>query len=278
MVKLGKVYYKEGITLPNEFKNKFQELKQRLVDYEYFSSEAVTVNVQNQPIQFIVYRFNLNKDILDNAIELAMKKSNFTMDYDQAGNKRPKSIKLANQTKGILAEIGVQLILEEILKCKSVKRWDLERETFKYLLAEYDVKFEYGGNDYLCESRSSTSYKTSLGEFIERYHIIGPYISKQKHSENNNDFYFRPVFQYINYNKKWSTLPYEKKTSVLEDLDSGELQLYFVSGATLDEMYSNNSEIGNNAQQGTKYRQIRMIYTGDVQVFLNNIVNIVKNR
>ena len=65
---------------------------------------------------------------------------------------------------------------------------------------------------------------------------------------------------------------------MLEDLDSGELQLYFVSGATLDEMYSNNSEIGNNAQQGTKYRQIRMIYTGDIQVFLKNIVNIVKNR
>lgn len=263
--------------MPNEFKDKFQDLKQRLRDYTYFSRGPVTVNVKNEQLQFIVYRFNLNKDIIDNAIELAMKKSNFTMDYDQAGKKRPQSIKLANQTKGILAEIGAQLILEEVLKCKHVKRWDLERDTFRYLPAEYDVKFEYNGKEYLCESRSSTSYKTSLGEFIERYHIIGPYTSKQKHSEDNNDFYFRPVFQYTNYNKKWSTLPYEKKTSVLEDLDSGELKLYFVSGATLDEMYSENSEIGNNAQQGTKYRQIRMIYTGDVQVFLNNIVNTVKN-
>lgn len=273
MVKLGKVYYKEVTALPNEFKDKFKNLKKRLANYTYFSKGSVTVNVDNKKLQFIVYRFNLNEDIIDNAIELAMKKSNFTMDYDQAGNKRSKSIKLANQTKGILAEIGAQLILEEILKFKSVKRWDLERETFKYLPAEYDVKFEHNKKEYLCESRSSTSYKTSLGEFIERYHIIGPYTSKQKHSEDNNDFYFRPVFQYNNYNKTWSTLPYEKKTSVLEDLDSGELQLYFVSGATLDEMYSENSEVGNNAQQGTQYRQIRMIYTGDVEVFLKNIIN-----
>ena len=154
--------------------------------------------------------------------------------------------------------MGAQIILEDILGYKNVKRWDLERNTFRYLPSEYDVKFDYNGKEFLCECRSSTSYKTSLNEFIERYHTIGPYTSLQKHSEDNNDFYFRPVFQYKNYNTVWNELPYEKKTTILDDLYSGELNLYFVSGATLNQMYSGESEIGNNGQHGATYRQIRL--------------------
>lgn len=262
--------------MANEYKLKFDNLKCKLGDYEYFSQVNLPVYIDNEEEIFNIIRFNLNKDIIDNAIELAAKKSKYTMSYDQSGKKRPNNIKLANQTKGILAEIGVQLILEKILQAPQVKRWDLERDSFEYSDEEYDVKFAYNGKEFVCESRSSTSYKTSLNEFIGRYHVIGSYTSVRKHSEGNNAFYFRPVFQYKNYNKEWTELPYEKKTNTLMDLDSGELELYFVSGATLKEMNGPYSESGNNNQGRTMYNQIRMIHTGDINDFLEKLVYTAK--
>lgn len=260
----------------NKYKAKFDDLKDNLGDYEYFSNFSLPISINNEERDFNILKFNLNKSIIDNAIELAAEKCKYTMDYDQAGNVRPQSIKLANQTKGILAEIGVQLILENILEAKQVRRWDLERYSFEYSKAEYDVKFSYKGKEFVCESRSSTSYKTSLKEFIERYHVIGSYTSIKKYSEGKNAFYFRPVFQYKHYNQKWSELPYIKKINTLNDLDSGELELYFVSGATLEQMTGENAEVSNNNQGKTQYNQIRMIYTGDVIDFHKNLLQSVE--
>ena len=46
------------------------------------------------------------------------------------------------------------------------------KKFFKYSTNEYDLKIILDSKEILCESRSSLSYKTTLGEFIENYHII----------------------------------------------------------------------------------------------------------
>ena len=113
--------------MPNEYNVKFNKLRENLKDYKYFSRKVIDISVKNTEHEFVVYKFNLNESIINNAADLASRKINFTMDYDPSGKVRSNSIKLGNQTKGILAEMGAQIILEDILGYKNVKRWDLDK-------------------------------------------------------------------------------------------------------------------------------------------------------
>ena len=255
------------------YKEKYYEVinKLRASNYDFFERFALKRKPKEKRV---VVKLKINGMLLCNAYELAVIKAKYTNDKSQSGKERPMNIKIMNQLKGILAEIGVHLILEDVLGLDNVKRWDLERESFDYSTAEYDLKFSIGNKEYFCESRSSTSYKTTLSEFLSRYHVIGPYTSDVKKKEDANDYYFRPVFQYKNLLPNDQTfLPYDSIRNTWKDIVNGELSLYFVSGATKSEMFGKDQEIGSNKQTGTTYRQVRMNKLPGLNPFLVKLRN-----
>ena len=261
----------------NFYKKRFTELINQLDSegYRYFTPNNIEIDTLNGRYQWRTVKFNINKRILNNALELSNIKSKYTMNLDQAGKSRNYNLKIANQLKGILAEIGIHLLLEKSVGLKNVQRWDLERKDFRYSEDEYDLKFTVDNNDYICESRSSVSYKTSLAEFISTYHVIGPYTSKAKSKEEANHFYFRPVFQYKHlHSKNKPFLENEVKIKTLEDIVKRNLELYFVSGANKSQMFGNMHEMGTNKQKGSKYRQVRIINSSDIIDFLKDIHNL----
>ena len=267
----------------NTYKERYyeiiKELREKKYDFfERFEETIVlpydkTLGIKPQEKRVVV-KLRINGMLLCNAYELAKIKAKYTNDKNQSGKERPMDIKIMNQLKGILAEIGVQLILEEVLGLDDVKRWDLERESFEYSTAEYDLKFSIGNKEYFCESRSSTSYKTTLSEFLSTCHVIGPYTSEVKKKEEANDYYFRPVFQYKNlYSKEQEYLPYDAIRNTFKDIVNGNLSLYFISGATKSDMFGKYQEIGSNKQSGTTYRQIRMNNLPGLNPFLVKLRN-----
>lgn len=261
--------------MSNKYKTKYNQLINRLSNggYNFFRPSKETITLPNgNTEERTVVKFMINRNILNNAKELATIKAKHTNDKDQSGKSRPFEIKVANQLKGILAEIGVHLLLEEILKLKNVKRWDLEREDFKYKETEYDLKFMINDTEYKCESRSSSSYKTTLSEFLSTCHVIGPYTSDIKKKEDANHFYFRPVFQYKNlFSKSQRFLPYDTIKNTYKDIEDGNLELYFISGATRSQMFGDLHETGSNNQTGTTYKQVRMNKLPDFNEFLWNL-------
>lgn len=261
--------------MSNEYKDKYESVIKRLSrgDYNYFRPSTETIILPNgDKEERIVVKLLLNRLLLDNAYELATKKAQYTNDKDQSGKDRPFEIKVMNQLKGVLAEIGVHLILEEVLKLKGVKRWDLERENFEYKDTEYDLKFSINEMEYKCESRSSTSYKTTLSEFLSTCHVIGPYTSDIKSKEDANHFYFRPVFQYKELlPKSQKFLPYDYIKNTYKDIENSKLELYFISGATKSQMFGELHEEGTNNQSGTTYKQVRMNKLPDFNKFLENL-------
>ena len=167
----------------NTYKERYYEIIKELREKKYNFFERfeetivlpydITLGIKPQEKRVVV-KLRINGMLLCNAYELAKIKAKYTNDRSQSGKERPMDIKVMNQLKGILAEIGVQLILEEVLGLDDVKRWDLERESFEYSTAEYDLKFSIGNKEYFCESRSSTSYKTTLSEFLSTCHLMLP--------------------------------------------------------------------------------------------------------
>lgn len=261
--------------MSNIYKTKYNELINRLSSggYKFFRPSKETIILPNgKTEERTIVKFMINRSLLNNARELATIKAKYTNDKDQSGKNRPFEIKIANQLKGILAEIGVHLILKEILKLKGVKRWDLEREDFNYKETEYDLKFMIDNKEYICESRSSSSYKTTLSEFLSTCHVIGPYTSDIKKKEDASHFYFRPVFQYKNlFPKSQRFLPYDNIKNTYKDIENGNLELYFISGATRSQMFGDLHEIGSNNQTGTTYKQVRMNKLPDFNKFLKSL-------
>ena len=257
--------------MPNEYYEQYKKMLNLNENFKFFTKGIVPTKIGD----YTVYRFNTNKSIIDNCIELTKKKMNYTMDISQAGIIRSPDIKFSSQFRGILAETATQILFEKVYGFENVKRWDLERNSFKYSTNEYDLKIILDSKEILCESRSSLSYKTTLGEFIENYHIIGPYVNSYKKEEKGNHIYIRPLFQYTTVDKNAKIITKERQLDVLNDINSKELILYIISGAVYDEMFGIDSEESNNNQGKTKYRMIRVSKAGDMMDFRDKMKKLV---
>jgi len=216
--------------------------------------------------KFSVAQFRPNAAILNNCYKIAREKSRYTMDEGQDLVRRRNSRKLINQFKGIMAEAAVHIFIHQCcgFPLAEIQRWDLEREDFQYASNEYDLKISCGQRNFYIESRSSSSYQSSLQKFMLDYDIIGKYSNEKKQLEKAADLYVRPVFQYSP--PYMSGEAYNVRIDdTFEDIKSGRLTLWLVAAAGKKEMYGPKGYQKNMGQGSTRYQCIRIQDAGDMR-------------
>lgn len=219
-----------------------------------------------------VYKLNSTEEVLSLCYEIATEKSKETMDVDQYGKKRKDIEKVEKQFEGCLSEFATAKFLVDFcgIPANEIYVYDALRETFKYnSKEEYDVGILK--NDYIYDFgiKNSKSYKTTLSEFIHRYHLIVDYINNYKSYERSAPFHIRPVIQYND--EKHITRP-NKSYIPLRD---GTAQLYLVGAAT-KKIISNKGYLKNSKNNTTKYKvvDIKDTYTmGNFAELLNEFYN-----
>ena len=271
----------------NRYGKEFIDICKKYSDFQYFYEKELDFGT--------VLEFRAPADMYNNCVKIAREKARYTMDYSQSLVLRRPEEKEIKQFKGILAETAIQLYL--VQKCRipfhQVHRWDLERDTFQSASNEYDLKItaangentngkianrevanrevtnrkianrKIANREITIESRASDSYKTSLDSFVRQYDIIGKYSNSRKTNEKKADVYMRPVYQFTSCMNKT-----EHKSKLYETykmIQSRELQLYLVSGATKEEMYGERSYTKNMDQGSTIYRCLKIMDAGDIK-------------
>lgn len=281
----------------NRYGKEFIDICKKYSDFQYFYEKELDFGT--------VLEFRAPADMYNNCVKIAREKARYTMDYSQSLVLRPPEEKEIKQFKGILAETAIQLYLVQKCRIPfhQVHRWDLERDTFQSASNEYDLKItaangentngkiangentngkitngeiangeianrevtnrKIANREITIESRASDSYKTSLDSFVRQYDIIGKYSNSRKTNEKKADVYMRPVYQFTSCMNKT-----EHKSKLYETykmIQSRELQLYLVSGATKEEMYGERSYTKNMDQGSTIYRCLKIMDAGDMK-------------
>lgn len=224
----------------NRFGEEFYLLYSQNHNHDYFIDYTIDLGEG----EFSVVEFMPVNSILNNCYKIAVEKAKYTMDEGQDLQIRNKRKKIINQFKGIMAEAAIHLYLLE--RCSftidSVKRWDLERESFADTNNEYDLKITKDGVDFFIESRSSSSYKTDLKRFMMYYDIIGKYANQKKRNERISDLYVRPVFQYVGCT--FTKDEYEQEIfNTFADISANRLKLYLVAAAGKEKCMGNMGTI-----------------------------------
>jgi len=214
------------------------------------------------------------------AQEQALKKSVRTMDYSQSGAVRQNDVKYNMQLMGIIAEMACETYLNIVLNRRKLSnKWtvhrydDVRTDDFKSPANEYDLKIQTVSEpnvEYSVESRSSITYNRSFNEGLIAYDIIGPYSSDVKNGEEPNSIYLRPLYRYINFQKK----DYKKENFETLLLD-GSITLYLVAGCTHAEL-SEKGIIKSMGQGNTRYQVLPIINASDIISFQNTIEKLLK--
>ena len=258
-----------AIEVFNEYGQAFNKLYQAYKDkdYKYFEEQDEEITKKQ------LLKFTCPKEMYDNCVDLAKEKAKYTCSKDQQGRERPINIKEVRQFKGVVAEMATQLYLTEICRMPyyDVHRWDLQRKRFERGTFEYDVFCRIKNYSVKFESRSSNSYCTSLGEFLQEYDVIGPYVSPIKKNEDTDDFYIRPVFQYKTALTKSELETENNVEDICQKIVDSEITLYIVGGASKDEMFGPLSYEKSMSQGTTKYHCIHIKDIGDAEIFGNKI-------
>ncbi|MBC3935630.1 hypothetical protein H8K47_09675 [Undibacterium sp. CY7W] len=143
---------------------------------------------------------------------------------------------------------------------------------------QYDIKLSSQGRDYLVEIRSSVCIYMPLNSMIRNWQILGPYASSVKGvTETEKPFYLRPIYHLSSFEENKKTNKYQR-TSADEMIGRGELQLYFVGGATNAILQAKGrNEAGQELKQGNAEFRVLDITDGlDAKEVLEVIGQIAK--
>ena len=218
---------------------------------------------------------DINSTFFKKVKEQAKAKIHFSPNASQSSEHRTLEIKYQNQLRGGLAEAYAKLLIEEYASDNNIKveviRYDdvltaTTGFTFETIKGEYDIKVIMNTITKLVESRSSISHNISLSEAIARYDTIGRYTSFTKPDEAFNDFYIRPLYEYLDYPlKNFYNLDYETL------LKNNKVKLHFTGGADFNLMQSKgyNQSMG---QGNTNYRVIKILNGFTIDEFLKNLL------
>ena len=208
--------------------------------------------------------------------EQAKAKIHYSPNASQSSQYRSLEQKYQNQIRGGLAEAYAKLLVEEYAAINNIKveviRYDdvltaTTGFTYDTIKGEYDIKVIINNNIKYLESRSSVAHNLSLTDAIMRYDTIGRYTSFSKPDENFNDYYIRPLYEYLDFKQK------DFYSKDFESLLSGhKIKLHFTGGADLNLMQNKgyNKSMG---QGNTNYRVIKIINGFNVDVFLENLLS-----
>ncbi|MBH3450848.1 hypothetical protein I5S84_18560 [Pseudomonas putida] len=197
----------------------------------------------------------LDKDVDALARVQSAKKSGKVHRDTPSGRRRSVDEVNSQNYLGTLADIVCARLLEGYFKKHGlnidVVRYDDIRTDDFQDHDQYDIKLSAQGLEYLVEVRSSVCIYLSLAKMISRWQILGPYISSAKGStETVKPFYLRPIFHLSSFEENKKTKSYQRKAAH-ELISNGDLQLYFVGGATSVMLEENGrSEAGQELKQG----------------------------
>lgn len=213
--------------------------------------------------------------LLELAETLTEKKVVHTRDESQSGRLRKHPLKYQKQLMGSIAEITVTTLFDRYLKSQGfADQWgvtlydSVRTDEFRSPEGEYDIRLvNRRAPDiyYEVESRSSIAHNRTLAVALSQFDIIGPYESSIKKNEALKDLYVRPLYAYLNFEKRRYT-----ETSFRELLISGEVQLYVVGGCTRDRMIEKGFAKTMD-QKGTEYRVVRIRDGLDILDFLEEV-------
>jgi len=233
----------------------------------------------------VILRAKLESD--NENIALALKQSAQKAEKihkDSPSGRRRNTDEISSQNfLGTLADIVCARLLESYFKKHKleidVTRYDDIRTDNFEDHDQYDIKLSSQEVDHLVEVRSSVCIYLSLDSMIKRWQILGPYASSTKGiTEVVKPFYLRPLYHLSSFEENKKTNSYQR-TAAQELIKSGDLQLYFVGGATsamLEERGRN--EAGQELKQGKAEFKVLDITDGfDAKQMLEAIAQLVTN-
>ena len=215
---------------------------------DIMKNEFLKETIHSNDEIYTVYKYLPRLEDIIFCMKMAKFKSDFTMNASQANEPRKINEKVSKAFNGMLAELAIHRFFIKVLEIPEnhIKRFDFERDTFKYTKDEYDLKIFINNTWYDVESRSSISYKTTLKEAFEGFQLIGPYVNEVKVSEDYNAIYLRPLYQYKEVKKRSK----EELLNLPIDYYKNKVDLYLITGAFkkdfdkhgyVKDMYQNNT-------------------------------------
>jgi hypothetical protein len=257
----------------NEYGKQFEEIFKKTNFENVLKEETIIVDKQSKK----VLRFIPNDEIVDLCIETALEKAKHTMVYNQNATERTPKEKVVNAFRGILAETVVHIFLVKYcgLDFEKVKRFDMERESFKYSTEEYDINIYDEDKVLRLECRSSASWTKSIANAYASKPIVGPYTNSKKKKEEQSELYSCVLYQYSPNFCKGRDVYKEKdslKLDTIKDICNGNLLVYLPSGALKEEMFGPLSEKINYGQVNTEYQSVAIKKVGDIEDYKNKIL------
>lgn len=252
--------------MANKYKNLFEKLIEENSDLiGFFKKKIVSDNIGGEIIEVLP-----SKKLVDFSNMIAAEKASKTMSFNQNLNPRNKEVQISNLCRGILGESALQLLLIRYIKpiTTDVKRFDLERETFDYVPAEYDLKYK----NKRIEVRTSNNKFESLEKYVNSNEngVICKYINNLKKTENDADYYFAIVYDYPG---ESGSISDQRRISFTSDIINKKIKMYIITGASLAESVK-YGVFKNLGQRNTKYLIINFSNCRNILLVLDEIKKI----
>jgi len=220
---------------------------------------------------------------LAKAEQQARLKADRVHEDDPAGNPRSYAEKLSQNFLGVLADMVCAEILRSYFQKHgipiTIERYDDVRTDNFENHDLYDIRLINQGREVLVEVRSSSCILLSVEAMVRRWQILGPYVSTAKGStETDKPFYMRVLYHLADFERN-RTENFYSRSQGISYVKNGDLQLYFVGGATLDLLKKfGRNERGEEMKQGkSEFRVLNITEGLDAQNFLETIAKAFSN-
>lgn len=233
------------------------------------------LNIHDHTILNVVVEGDV--DHIQLAYEQAILKAEKVHKNDPSGRRRDKDEIVSQNFLGTLADLSCAKIMQRYFKKHqkliSVIRYDDVRTDNFQEHDQYDIMLVAQEQQYLVEVRSSVCVMLPLEDMIRRWQVLGAYVSEAKGvTETCKPYYLRPLYHLTTYETNKRKKRYQKRNS-FNLISTGELQLYFVGGATGELLESKGrNEEGYELKQGkSKFRVIDILDGLDAKEILEEI-------
>jgi len=239
------------------------------------------INIGAKPWQIARLKTEDVAPVLALAATYTEKKIPHTRDESQSGEPRSHRLKYQKQLMGSIAEITIKTLLDRYLKNQGLAdQWvvnlydSVRTDEFRSPEGEYDIRLVSARRPdvyYEVESRSSTARDRTIAVALGKFDIIGPYESSIKKNEPLKDFYVRPLYAYLDFERR------DYSPDRFQELFiSGEVQLYIVGGCARRRMIEKGFA-KTMAQDATEYRVVRIRDGLDIFGFLKEVSDTLRN-
>ncbi|OOY48201.1 hypothetical protein, partial [Solemya velum gill symbiont] len=233
------------------------------------------INIGNHSILHIQVVNDL--ELLKRAEQFARSKSPNVKTGDPSGRERKQSELFSQNFLGSLADIVCAEVLTKYMNKHNhpieVLQYD-EVRTDNFLNPDmYDIKLINNNNEYIVEVRSSACIYLSLEAMIMKWQVLGPYSSETKGGfEDDKAFYIRPLYHLKSYEKNRTDKHYTRSSGI-DLVKSGDLNLYIVGGATSEIMNKKGrNESGEELKQGkSEFKVVDIKDALDANDFLKTV-------